>query len=184
MPPLRPYLDHAPTLGARVFVDPTAVVIGQVDLGDDVSVWPMTVIRGDVNWIRIGPRTSVQDGSVLHVTHDGPYTPGGIPLVIGADVTIGHRAILHACTVGDRSLIGMGSTVLDGAVIEEEVFVGAGAIVSPGKRLERGGLYIGAPARRARDLTQEEIESLAYSAQHYVRIKDRYLGGPNCSAGY
>jgi carbonic anhydrase/acetyltransferase-like protein (isoleucine patch superfamily) len=150
-------------------------VIGQVSLGDDVSIWPMAVVRGDVNAITVGARTSVQDGSVLHVTHDGPYTPGGRALVIGRDVTIGHKAILHACTVHDSSLIGMGSSVLDGAIIERHVIVGAGALVPPGKRLTSGGLYVGAPARRARDLAAEEIESLTYSAQHYARLKDRYL---------
>jgi len=172
---IRPYLDHHPQLGERVYVDATAVVIGQVILGDDVSIWPMAVVRGDVNAIAVGARTSVQDGSVLHVTHDGPYTPGGRALVIGRDVTIGHKAILHACTVEDSSLIGMGSIVLDGAVIERHVVVGAGALVPPGERLTSGALYIGAPARRARDLTTDEIESLTYSAQHYARLKDRYL---------
>ncbi|HSN70876.1 MAG TPA: gamma carbonic anhydrase family protein [Steroidobacteraceae bacterium] len=176
MPAIRPYLDHVPRLGARVYVDPSAVVIGDVELGDDVSVWPTAVVRGDVHSIRIGARTSVQDGSVLHVTHDGPYTPGGRALLIGADVTIGHKAILHACTVEDTSLIGMGSIVLDGSVIERHVMLGAGALVPPGKRLVRGGLYVGAPARRVRDLTPQEIASLTYSAEHYARIKDRYLG--------
>jgi carbonic anhydrase/acetyltransferase-like protein (isoleucine patch superfamily) len=175
MPPIRPYLDEHPILGTGVYVDSTAVVIGRVELGDDVSVWPMAVVRGDVNRITVGARTSVQDGSVLHVTHDGPYTPGGRALVIGADVTIGHKATLHACTVHDTSLIGMGSIVLDGAVIESHVMLGAGALVPPGKRLERGGLYVGAPARRVRDLTSDEIASLTYSAEHYARVKDRYL---------
>jgi carbonic anhydrase/acetyltransferase-like protein (isoleucine patch superfamily) len=173
---LRGYGGHRPTLGDRVYVDPAAVVIGRVTLGEDASVWPMTVIRGDVNEIEIGARSNVQDGSVLHVTHDGPYSPGGRPLVVGDDVTVGHAVTLHACTVGDRCLIGMNSCILDGAVLEPDVMLAAGSLVSPGKRLESGALYRGSPARRARDLTEKELEMLRYSAAHYVRLKDRYLG--------
>ena len=176
-PSLRIYQGVTPTLGARVYLDPQACVIGDVVLGDDVSVWPMVVIRGDVNAIRVGPRTSVQDGSVLHVSHPGPDgPPGGHPLVIGADVTIGHKAVLHGCTVGDRCLVGMGAIVLDGVVIEDQVMVGAGALVPPGKRLRRHTLWIGNPAREARALTAREIEGLTSSAAHYLRVKDRYLG--------
>jgi len=177
MSSLRSYRDERPALGERVYVDPAAVVIGRVMLGDDVSVWPGAVVRGDVNTITVGARTSIQDGSVLHVTHDGPYSPGGQALVIGTDVTIGHRALLHACTVGNLCLIGMGSIVLDGAEIEDQVIVGAGALVPPGKRLRSAGLYVGTPARRTRELTERELASLAYSAQHYVRVKDDYLAG-------
>jgi carbonic anhydrase/acetyltransferase-like protein (isoleucine patch superfamily) len=172
---LRPYQGVFPTLGERVYVDPQACVIGRVTLGDDTSVWPMAVVRGDVNDIRIGARTSVQDGSVLHVVHDGPYLPGGFPLTIGDDVTIGHKAILHGCSIGSRCLIGMGAIVLDGAVVEDEVIVGAGAVVPPGKRLASGTLWIGNPARQARALGPREIEQLRYSAEHYVRVKGRYL---------
>lgn len=165
----------APVLGARVYIDAAAVVVGDVVIGDDSSLWPFVAARGDVNFIRIGSRTNIQDGTVLHVTHDGPYTPGGFPLVIGDDVTIGHKALLHACTVGDRCLIGMGAIVMDGAVLEDEVFVAAGSLVSPGKRLESGWLYRGNPARPARELSAQEREMLRYSAEHYVRLKDRYL---------
>lgn len=172
---LRPYKNIHPQLGQRVFVDPSAVVIGRVWLGDDVSVWPTTVIRGDVNDIRIGARTNVQDGSVLHVTSPYPEMPNGIPLIIGEDVTIGHGVILHACTIGNFCLIGMGATILDGAVLEDHVFVGAGAIVTPGKKLTAGGLYLGSPARRARDLTDAEIAELDHSAVHYVALKNDYL---------
>lgn len=172
---IRPYLDHHPRLGARVYVDEAATVIGQVTLADDASVWPQAVLRGDVNTIDVGERTNIQDGVVCHVTHDGPYTPGGQPLVIGADVTIGHGAILHACTIHDRVLIGMGAIVLDGAVIESDVMVAAGSLVSPGKHLASGFLYRGQPARQARPLTETEIEALKYSASHYVRVKDRFL---------
>lgn len=173
---LRSYEGIAPTLGARVYVDPQACVVGRVEIGDDSSVWPMAVIRGDVNWVRVGARTSVQDGSVLHVTHDGPYTqPGGLPLAIGDDVTIGHKATLHACTIGSRCLVGMGAIVLDGAVVEDEVMIGAGSLVPPRKRLPARTLWVGNPARQVRVLTDREVEALQYSARHYVTVKDRYL---------
>jgi len=173
---VRPFGDELPRLGVRVWIDPAAVVIGRVEIGDDASLWPMAVARGDVNSISIGARTNVQDGSVLHVTHDGPYSPGGLPLVIGEDVTVGHRAMLHACTIGHRCLIGMSATVLDGAVLEDEVFLAAGTLVPPGKRLQGRSLYRGSPAQRVRSLSEEELAMLRYSAEHYVRLKDRYLG--------
>jgi len=174
---IRPFLHTHPTLGARVYVDPAATVIGDVELGDDASIWPGTIVRGDVNHIRIGARTNIQDGSVIHVTHEGPFTrPGGWSCLIGADVTIGHGAIIHACTIGDTVLIGMGATVLDGVVVEQYGFVGAGAVVSPGKTVGSGELWLGNPARCVRRLSDKEIEQLSYSAQHYVRLKDQYLG--------
>jgi carbonic anhydrase/acetyltransferase-like protein (isoleucine patch superfamily) len=174
---LRPYLDKSPILGDRVYVDPAATVIGEVELADDVSIWPGTVVRGDVNFIRIGARTNIQDGSIVHVTHDGPYTAGGIPTIIGADVTIGHGAVIHACTLEDTCLIGMKAVVLDGAVVKRHGFVGAGAVVAPGKVVGEAELWLGSPARMIRKLSAREIESLHYSAQHYVRLKDRYLNG-------
>lgn len=173
--PLRPFQSFLPILGARVYLDSTALVIGQVTLADDVSLWPYVVARGDVNSIRVGARSNIQDLSVLHVTHDGPYTPGGLPLTIGAEVTVGHRCLLHACTIGDRCLIGMGSIVMDGAVIEDEVLLGAGSLVSPGKRLLSGHLYRGRPVQQIRPLTDSEREMLHYSAARYVRLKDDYL---------
>lgn len=175
---LRPYLHHFPTLGERSYVDPAAVVIGDVVLGDDVSIWPGCVVRGDVNFIRIGARTNVQDGSVIHVSHDGPHAKlGGFATVIGDDVTIGHKAIIHACRIGDAALIGMGAIILDGAVVERHGFVGAGALIAPGKVVGEGELWLGNPARRVRTLSESEIEGLYYSAKHYVRLKDRYLAG-------
>ena len=174
MSALRPYGHAIPRLGARCYVDPAATVIGDVELDDDVSFWPGAVARGDVNFIRIGARSNIQDGAVLHVTHDGPYTPGGLPLIIGADVTVGHGAILHACSVADLCLIGMHATVLDGAVIGRGAMIGAGALVAPGKRVGAGELWLGNPARRVRMLSERELEQLVYSAQHYVRLKDRY----------
>jgi carbonic anhydrase/acetyltransferase-like protein (isoleucine patch superfamily) len=172
---IRPWQGILPTIGRRVYVDSAAVVIGKVTLGDDSSVWPAAVIRGDVNVIRVGMRTSVQDGSVLHVTHDGPYWPGGFALEVGDDVTIGHRVVLHGCTVGNRCLIGMGAIVMDGAIVEDDVIIGAGAIVSPGTRCESRSRYLGAPARRRRALTDREVDQLAYGAAWYVKLKDGYL---------
>ncbi len=174
---IRSYTGIQPVIGARAYVDESAVVIGKVTLGDDASLWPMVVARGDVNTIRIGARSNIQDLSMLHVTHDGPYSPGGIPLIVGEDVTVGHKCLLHACTVGDRCLIGMGAIVMDGAVVEDDVLLGAGSLVSPGKRLESGYLYRGSPAQKIRLLTDSEREMLRYSAGHYVRLKDRYLAG-------
>jgi carbonic anhydrase/acetyltransferase-like protein (isoleucine patch superfamily) len=155
-PNIREYQGVIPKLGQRVYVDPAAVIIGDVVVGDDTSIWPGAVIRGDVNTIRIGRRTSVQDSAVLHVTRSSHQTPRGWPLRIGDDVTIGHNACLHGCTVGDRVLIGIGATVLDGGVIPDEVMIGAGALVPPHKQLQSGYLYIGSPAKALRPLTDEE----------------------------
>ncbi|CAN5615780.1 gamma carbonic anhydrase family protein [soil metagenome] len=174
----RPYRDKHPVLGARAYIDPAACVIGDVVLGDDVSVWPQTVIRGDVNFIRIGARTNLQDGTVVHVSHDGPHAKlGGFATVIGEDVTIGHKAIIHACRIEDAALIGMGAIVLDGAVVRRHGFVGAGALVAPGKEVGERELWLGNPAKKVRLLSDAEVEALYYSAQHYVRLKDDYLGG-------
>ena len=171
---LRAYLDFFPLLGTGAWVDPAALVIGQVTLGEDASVWPFALLRGDINTIRVGARTNIQDGCVLHVVHDGPFCPGGLGLHIGADVTVGHKAVVHAATVGDRCLIGMGAIITDGAVIEDDVIVGAGSVVAPGKRLTAGGRYIGTPARRVRDLTYREREQIPYTAAHYVRVKENH----------
>ncbi len=172
---MRIFDDQTPEIGARVWVDPGATVIGRVTLGDDASVWPGAVLRGDVNHITVGARSNIQDGTICHVTHDGPYSPGGLPLVLGADITVGHAAVLHACTIGDRCLIGMGALVMDGARIESDVMLAAGSLVSPGKRLESGWLYRGRPAKPVRKLSDRELEMLRYSAAHYVRLKNRYL---------
>ncbi|MGV8931769.1 MAG: gamma carbonic anhydrase family protein [Luteimonas sp.] len=174
----RPYRDKRPQLGARAYIDAAATVIGDVVLGDDVSVWPQTVIRGDVNYIRIGARTNVQDGTVVHVSHDGPHAKlGGFATIIGEDVTIGHKAIIHACRIEDAVLIGMGAIVLDGAVVKTHGFIGAGTLIAPGKTVGEGELWLGNPGRKARMLSEAEIEALYYSAQHYVRMKDDYLRG-------
>ncbi|MDQ1213353.1 gamma carbonic anhydrase family protein [Pantoea anthophila] len=176
---LRPYKDHFPQTGQRVMVDPGSVVVGDVIMADDVSIWPLVVIRGDVNQVRIGARTNVQDGSVLHVTHKSAANPEGFPLIIGEDVTVGHKAMLHGCTIGDRVLIGMGSILLDGVIVEEEVMIGAGSLVPPGKRLESGYLYLGSPVRQIRPLNDQEKEGLRYSANNYVGWKNDYLTGDN-----
>ena len=176
---IRTALGITPSLGARVLIDPTAVVMGDVWLGDDVSVWPHAAMRGDVQIIRIGARTNIQDGTVLHVTHEGPYNPDGFPLHIGDDVTVGHRALLHGCTVGDRVLVGMGAIIMDKVVVEDEVMIAAGSLVTPGKRLRSGHLYAGSPARQVRTLSESEQRFLQYSADGYVSLKQRYLDANN-----
>jgi carbonic anhydrase/acetyltransferase-like protein (isoleucine patch superfamily) len=173
---IRPYKNILPKIAASAYIDPAACVIGDVEIGEDTSVWPMVTIRGDVNIIRIGARSNIQDGSVLHVTHQGgPLSPNGNGLFVGNDVTVGHNVVLHACTVEDECLIGMGAVLLDGCVIKRGAMVGAGSIVPPGKIFEGGYLYLGAPARQARALNQKEIDNLLYSAKHYVKLKNDYL---------
>lgn len=171
---LRPYRGLLPRIHPSAYVDPAACVIGDVELGVDSSIWPGAMIRGDVHYIRIGARTNVQDGAVVHVTHDGPYTPGGFPTLIGDDVTIGHGAVIHACTIGDAVLIGMHATILDGATVSRHGFVGAGALVPPGKTVGEAELWLGNPARCVRRLSDAEIERLYYSAQQYVKLKNDY----------
>lgn len=172
---IKTFNNIQPKIGKSVFIDDSAVVIGDVTLGDDVSIWPTTVLRGDVERIVIGDGTNVQDGSVLHVTHAGQYTGQGYPLTIGKGVTIGHRAVVHACTVGDYCLIGIGAIIMDGAVLEDYVMLGAGALVSPGKKLAGGYLYVGVPAKQTRPLQESEKEFLHYSAQQYIQLKNEYL---------
>jgi len=172
---IRPFKSILPEINTSAYIDAAACVIGDVVIGADSSVWPMVAIRGDVNSIRIGERSNIQDGSVLHVTHKGPLSPEGNALHIGSDVTIGHGAVIHACTIEDECLIGMGSVILDGAVIQKGAMVGAGSVVAPGKVLPGGYLYLGSPARQVRELNQKEKDFLAYSAQHYVQLKNDYL---------
>lgn len=172
---IRPFKKTSPLIGERTYIDEAACIIGDVVIGEDSSVWPMVAIRGDVNSIRIGDRTNIQDGSVLHVTHKGPLSPQGSALNIGSDVTVGHGVVLHACTIEDECLIGMGSVVLDGAIIKKGVMLGAGSVVSPGKVLDGGYLYVGTPARQARELKPKEKDFLLYSAEHYCKLKNDYM---------
>jgi len=171
---IRDFENILPDLHPDAYVDETALVVGDVVIGENSSVWPFTIIRGDVNQIRVGANTNIQDNSVLHVSHDGPYNPGGYALTIGDYVTVGHRVILHGCTVHDNCLIGMGTTIMDGAVIHPYTLIGAGSLVTPNKELEGGYLWMGSPARKVRELTDQERESIDYSAQHYIRLKNRH----------
>ena len=177
--PIRTYQNITPKLGQGVYIDPMALAIGDVTIGDDSSLWPFVVARGDVQKITIGERTNIQDGSVLHVTQDNEFNPGGFALTIGNDVTVGHKAVLHACTIEDHVLIGMGAIVLDGAVIQERAMVAAGSVVSPGKVLEGGYLWLGAPAKKARPLNEKELAYLEYSAKHYVNVKNKHIESQN-----
>ena len=172
--PLAPYQGIHPQLAPGAWVHPRATVIGEVSLGTDASVWPGAVIRGDVNSIAIGEATNIQDNSVLHVSHKTPANPAGGPLIIGARVTVGHTVILHACTIEDECLIGMGSIILDRAVVRKHVLLGAGSLVPEGKVLESRHLYLGRPAKMVRPLTDEEIAYFSYSAQHYVALARSY----------
>nr|WP_086937750.1 gamma carbonic anhydrase family protein [Thaumasiovibrio occultus] len=171
----RSYKNHFPVLGKDVYVDASAILVGDITLGQDASVWPLVAARGDVNTITIGQRTNIQDGSILHVSRTSDKNPTGHPLLIGDDVTVGHKAMLHGCTIGNRILVGMGAIVLDGAVIEDDVMLGAGSLVPPGKRLASGFLYVGSPAKQARPLSDDEIAFLRQSADNYVRLKNDYL---------
>jgi len=168
-PIILPYKGVLPTIHHTAFIAPGATVVGDVVIGEQSSIWFSTVVRGDVHEIRIGARTNIQDGSVVHVTHEkfGTY--------IGDEVTVGHGVILHACTLGNRSFVGMGATLLDGVVVEEEAMVAAGALVTPGKRVPTGELWGGSPARKMRDLSAEERAYFLYSSQHYVRVMSEYL---------
>lgn len=172
---IRNFKTAKPEIGDRVFIDDSAQLIGAVNLGDDVSVWPNTVIRGDVQSITIGPGTNVQDGCVLHVSHDSHYSPGGFALTIGQGVTIGHKAVVHGCMVGDFCLIGIGAIIMDGAVLGDYCMLAAGALVPPGKNLPGGYLYVGSPAKPKRELSDDEKQFLHYSYQHYIKLKNEYL---------
>jgi carbonic anhydrase/acetyltransferase-like protein (isoleucine patch superfamily) len=171
---IRSFKGIEPRIGRGTYIDETAVVIGDVVIGDDSSVWPLSAIRGDVNMIRIGNRTNIQDGCVLHVSHQGEFNPTGAELHIGDAVTVAHKVLLHGCRIGNECLIGMGSIVMDNAVVEDRVMIGSGSLVTPGKVLESGYLYLGNPARRARALTEREIDMLTYLSEHYIKLKNEY----------
>ena len=170
----RSFENHSPTIDAEAWLDPLCLVIGDVHIGARSSIWPGVVVRGDINRIRIGKETNIQDGSILHNSHDGPFMPGGSPLIIGDRVTVGHKAVLHGCEIRNECLIGMGAIVMDRAVVETGVMVGAGSLVPPGKTLASGYLYTGSPVRQARPLTDREKEYFAYSAGYYFKLAQRH----------
>ena len=172
---IRRFENYMPQIDETAFIDESAVVTGNVVIGEDSSVWPCCSIRGDIHSITIGERSNIQDGSILHVTHDSEYAPGGNKLTIGNDITVGHNVVLHACTVENLCLIGMGSVVLDGAVVQTGAMVGAGSLVPPNKVLEGGFMWLGSPVKKVRELTDKEKAFLGYSAGHYVDLKNRHF---------
>ena len=174
MPDIRTFQDLHPRIARDAWVDASAVIIGNVELGAEASVWPLCVIRGDIHSIRIGARSNIQDATVIHVTHDSEFNPGGFPVVIGDDVTVGHKVVLHGCTIGHRCLIGMGSVVLDGAILKSDVILGAGSLVPQGKVLESGHLYHGSPVNKVRPITDKEREFLTYVSSNYVKLAAQY----------
>ncbi|TQF72546.1 gamma carbonic anhydrase family protein [Pseudoalteromonas luteoviolacea] len=172
---LRTYKGIAPNLSEGVYIDESAVLVGDITIGKDSSVWPLVAARGDVNYIKIGARTNIQDGSVLHLTRKSSTNPEGYPLIIGDDVTVGHKVMLHGCKLGNRILVGMGAIVMDNVTVEDDIIIGGGALVPPNKTLESGYLYVGSPVKQARPLTEQERTFLKISAQNYVELKDEYL---------
>ncbi len=174
---IRPFDGVLPVVAESAFVDAMAVVIGDVQLAENSSVWPCAVIRGDVNRITIGEGSNIQDFAMLHVTHKRPADPLGAPLVIGKNVTIGHHVTLHGCTIGDEVLVGIGTIILDRAIIESQVLIGAGSLVPPNKRLESGYLYLGNPVKQVRPLSDEEKAYFKYSAEHYMRLAVKHKAG-------
>lgn len=172
---VRSFRDVSPNIASGCYIDLSSVIIGDVTLGDAASVWPLVVIRGDVNYIKIGIRTNIQDGSVLHVSRPTQSNPGGYPLIIGDEVTVGHNVMLHGCVIHNRVLIGMSSTIMDGAEIGSECVIGAGSLVPPNKQLEGGYLYHGSPVKQIRPLTDIERESIVQSAENYVGLSRHYL---------
>ncbi len=169
---IRTYQGIKPTIAASAFIEDTAVIVGDVVIGEQSSVWFHSVVRGDVHYIRIGDRTNVQDLCMLHVTHDTH------PLIVGHDVTVGHRVVLHGCTIKDRVLIGMGAIVMDGAVIGEDSVVGAGALVTEGTIVPPKSLVLGFPAKVKRPVTEQELAWIAESAENYIRYAKTYLSDP------
>ena len=172
--PIYPYQNVFPSIDPTAYVHPDAVIIGDVHIGMHSSIWPGVVIRGDVNFIRIGSRTNIQDGSILHVTRPTEEHPSGVPLIIGDEVTIGHQVSLHACHLKNRSMVGIGAIVLDRVIIEEQAMVGAGSLVTPGKQVLTGELWMGSPARNIRLLNQKELTHMAATNTNYVLLAQNY----------
>ena len=167
-PPLYPFEGKVPVVHPSAFIAPTAAVIGEVTIGEGSNIWYHCVLRGDTNFIRIGARTNIQDGTIVHVNRGAEAT------IIGDDVTVGHAAIIHACTLEDRAFVGMGATVLDGAVIEEGGVLAAGSVLPPGKRIGRLELWMGNPAKLVRVLTEEQRAGFDRTAPHYVELAGRH----------
>ncbi|TDF36226.1 gamma carbonic anhydrase family protein [Alteromonadaceae bacterium M269] len=172
---IRSYRNITPTIADNCFVDPSSVLVGDIVIGENSSIWPLVAARGDVNSMRIGDNSNIQDGTVLHVTRKSANNPDGYPLTIGDYVTVGHKCMLHGCTLGSRILVGMGAIVMDGAVVEDDVIIGAGSLVPPNKTLESGYLYVGSPVKKIRELNQGERDFLTKTAENYVILKDEYL---------
>lgn len=172
---IRRYRNTTPTIPKTCFIDPSAVLVGDIVLGEHSSIWPLVAARGDVNSMRIGINSNIQDGTVLHVTRKSASNPNGYPLAIGDYVTVGHKCMLHGCTLGDRILVGMGAIVMDGAIVESDVIIGAGSLVPPNKTLDSGYLYVGSPVKKIRELNQDEREFLTKTAENYVLLKEEYL---------
>lgn len=175
---IRPFKGVLPCLGADNYIDSSAILVGDITLAKDVSIWPLVAARGDVNTISIGARTNIQDGTVLHVTRKSTSNPEGNPLIIGEDVTVGHKCMLHGCSLGNRILVGMGAIIMDGVIVEDNVFIGAGSLVPPNKTLVSGYLYVGNPVKQARPLKDSEAAFLKQSAVNYVELKNDYLSEP------
>jgi carbonic anhydrase/acetyltransferase-like protein (isoleucine patch superfamily) len=175
---IRTFQGIKPTVPSSCFIEDTGVVIGDVVMGENCSVWFHAVIRGDVNYIRIGNRTNVQDLSMLHVTHDTH------PLIIGNDVTVGHNVVLHGCTIKDRVLVGMGAIIMDGAVIGEDSVVGAGALVVEGTVVPPQSVILGSPARIRRSVTDNELAWIKESAENYVKYAGQYRDDPGKNVGF
>lgn len=172
---LRRYNGILPTIDKNTYIDPSAVLVGDITLASDVSIWPLVAARGDVNYITIGHRSNIQDGSVLHVTRKSHENVMGNPLIIGDDVTVGHKCMLHGCTLGNRILVGMGAIIMDGTIVEDDVFIGAGTVVPPNKTLKSGYLYVGNPMKQVRELKAGELSFLKQSALNYVKLKNEYI---------
>jgi len=172
---IRPFKGILPQIGKNTYIDCTSVLVGEVTIKNDSSIWPLVAARGDVNHIIIGERTNIQDGTILHVSRRSEHTPEGHPLIIGDDVTVGHQCMLHGCQLGNRILVGMGAIIMDGVIVEDDVFIGAGTLVPPNKTLKSGYLYVGNPMKQARPLKEAEQNFLKQSALNYVRLKDEYL---------
>ena len=176
---IRSYRNVSPSIPTSCFIDPSSVLVGDITLGENSSIWPLVAARGDVNSMRIGENSNIQDGTVLHVTRKSPKNPDGYPLVIGDYVTVGHKCMLHGCTLGDRILVGMGAIVMDGATVESDVIIGAGSLIPPNKTLESGYLYVGSPVKKIRALNEDERSFLTKTAINYVALKNEYIDENN-----